>query len=730
MQYDIRFLMSSKGFTKFNNNRDTKIGYYLSVTQQIEDSFKLSDLAYEMTDMGGYDKPLADFKKKYIKDYNDKKTAEQEERKKKIVEEINKQFVEETLKFKEDTKKYNEEKANNTYSVLVKPVKPKKGKAPTKAELAYEPLANEVDGGNFNYDWIPLEILHPYASGDTDCCLRIHNVLTEIIAKNQKMWFQFANFYPSAIVALARIESNGIYAQTDYMEDINEKYTEEEERLVEEMRKIAEVSELEEQHMELYERGVEEMAVPPAKRDDDIAKLRNKYKNKLKFNPNSATDKGKVLYQIMGITLPYDKEHIKESAFDVGKPENKLTWEDYKTDKKALNYIVDHFPDQKVFASLLLEHSLVKTRKNNFTAKLLNFISNKDGRVHGSFNATGTETTRLSSNNPNMQQLPAKTSNPKRFDYQYPIKRMFQTAFENGALLQLDYSSLEMRILALAAGDEAMTQAFFDGADLHKETASIVWGMPVDKVPAEFRKKAKAVNFGIAYGETPFSFAPKHDMSVEEAEDIFQRYFANKPNIKTFIDETHREALRDGFVDTLQGHRRLIRDAFSKDKQIQNGALRKSVNTKIQGTGAYCTNMSLIYIDQYIQDNNMKSKLVLTVHDSIVVDCPPEEIEIMARVCKTIMENLPIDFLSIEWKGEKTKYPIEADIEIGTNYNDMVEYNPSELKEFNSLTGYVKYYKDLGKISDYMEAGIITEESMDLGQTRIKESKEIYKKIA
>lgn len=722
LQYDIRFLRSTRGMRVFKKNRDTKVGYYLAVTQKLEASFKLSDLAYEMTDMGGYDKALEEYKKKYKQETLEANKAEIDVEKEAEKTRIATEYTEATAEYKATMQELKKEKKSTLH--LSPPVKEKIKTFP-KAEAR----KNEVDGGDFNYEWIPLELLHPYASGDVDCCLRIHNKLIKIIEQNEQMHFQFTEFYPQLISALATVESNGIMADRDYMEFINKEYTKKEEELIEEMRELEPVKQLEEEHLLLYETGLEEWTKPKADRDPEVAKLKDSYKKKLKFNPNSSDDKGKVLYRILGITLPYGKETIKQGAFDSGKPEREIEWSDYKADTNALDYIIQNYPEGVEIAKLMAEHSKVRTLKNNFTAKLLNFISNKDHRVHGSFNATGTETTRLSSNNPNMQQVPSKTGDPSRFDYTYPIKRMFTSSFKDGALIQLDYSSLEMRILALAAGDEAMTQAFLDGADLHKETASIVWGVPVEEISGDLRKKAKAVNFGIAYGETPFSIAPKLGITPKEAEEIFDKYFANKPRIKEFIDETHKQALRDGYVDTLQGHRRLIREALSKDKQAVNGALRQSVNTKIQGTGAYCTNMALVYINDYIYSKGLRSKIVLTVHDSIVIDAPKEEINHIASVAKTIMENLPIDFLTIDWKGGKLRYPIEADVEIGVNYNDMTEYAEADFNQFNSVTGYVKYNKDQNKFREYQDNGLISKEDMEKGIAIIENSKSAYQQI-
>lgn len=730
IQYDIRFLMGTKDFIHFNNNMDTLIGYWMVVTQDSKNKKTLSNIAYELTDMGGYDEPLEEYKKKYTKDYierESKKIAEQKEQEKK---EIEKEHEQDLKEYNDKVKEYKE--LGKSTKSLVKPKKRAMSKYPPKSSIK---LVNEVDGGNFNYDWIPLSLLYPYAAGDVDCCLRIFYELENKMGNNEKMKGLWQNFYPRETASLAHVEATGVAIDKEQARVLEEEYTKEEERLREQFKKFDEVQQLEKYHMNLYKMGLEEWKKPPKERNKEIAKLRDKYKitdkeNKTAFKPSSSTHKGELLFKIMGLSLPYDKESVKDSAFSKNKKEEALTWEDYKTDKGALEYIKENYPEAREITQLLLDYSKVNTLKNNFAVKLPQIASRtKDGRIHGSFRATGTETSRLSSVKPNLQQLSSKIVDPNRFDYNYPIKRMFVSGFENGLLVQADYSSLEMRILGLVAEDEQMTQDFLDGEDMHTNTASMVWGLPPEKVDKDLRKSAKAVNFGLVYGESPFSFASKQGISTDEAEDIFEKYYSTKPKVKQFIDDTHEFVKQNGYVDTLQGHRRIIREAMSKNKKTMNEGLRKSVNTIIQGTGAYLTNMSLVYLDEYIIKKELKSRIVMTVHDSIVVDCPPEEYEEIAKVMKWIMENLPVDFLFIDWNGEKMRYPIKADVEIGENYNDAVDYEPEEVKEFESPQGYIRYENDLGKLEDYYNAEIISEEQYQAALEKVESAKPAYQMI-
>ena len=216
-------------------------------------------------------------------------------------------------------------------------------------------------------------------------------------------------------------------------------------------------------------------------------------------------------------------------------------------------------------------------------------------------------------------------------------------------------------------------------------------------------------------------------MTVEEAEDVFNKYFASKPKVKQFIEDTQNQAKIDGYVETLQGHRRLIQDIFSNDRKTFNGALRKAVNTKIQGTGAYLTNLSLCLIDEFLRLNNLRSEIVVTVHDSIVIDIPKDELDMVIPAVKQIMENLPIDFLTIEWEGKQIRFPIKVDLEIGLNYNDMVDYDPEELKEFHSIQGYTDYHLALKKLKDYKNCNKLTEEQYEALVQSVKNELENYK---
>lgn len=196
------------------------------------------------------------------------------------------------------------------------------------------------------------------------------------------------------------------------------------------------------------------------------------------------------------------------------------------------------------------------------------------------------------------------------------------------------------------------------------------------------------------------------------------------------IDEVHEFVKKHGYVRTMQGFKRNLQTIYSKDKSKKNEALRQSVNTIIQGTGAFLTNRSLVYIKRFILNNGYRSRVIATVHDSILLDCPKEEIDIMAKAVPYIMNNLPIDFLKIDWKGKIVNYPVGTEAEIGENYNDMIEYNEDEFHSFKSVKGYVQYNYALEDVQNHFDNDMITQEQYDQAKSLVESKKADFQSLA
>lgn len=454
IKYDIKFLMSTEGFRDFEENRDTKVGWYLAVTQEVKESLRLSDLAYEVTDVGGYDKPLEDFKMwfvtKLLRFFSDKIKEIQKENKKVAKKEYDikapeyKEWLdnkleemtgelddtEQRFRVNELEKKYIQlglkpEVVNMNYT-MEDDFKAIAEQSPEYMGLSNEAksytlntaidlinkyrdakdVVNDIDGGNFNYDWFPIELMHPYASGDTDVCRRIHcDVVKKLEEQDRPKSMHLLEVnYPRLTKSLARIESNGLYCDLDYMKENDESYESEMAKNHATMREHWAVKEFEEYQYNLYQMALEEHEKKPKERDKDIHQYRDKFKDgKWMFSPSSGDHKGRVMYDILGIQLPYDKEYIKEKPFNANVKEADLTWQDYKTDKKAISYALDNLDlkdDVKELLELLKYHASMQTKRNSFTKKLPNMINKQKRTLHGSFSETGTETSRLSSSNP------------------------------------------------------------------------------------------------------------------------------------------------------------------------------------------------------------------------------------------------------------------------------------------------------------------------------------------
>ena len=473
--YDINFLMTTLGFKNFENNRDTKVGWYLAVTQEQAESLRLSDLAYEVTDQGGYDKPLEEFKlwfvNKLLRFYSDKVKEIQKVNKKTAKKEFDVKVTEYKGWLEEKLQEYTfgelgliPEKVTITDTEGIEEVieespeyqsLSKEGKhyvlcTATRLINTYgsnTEVVNEIDGSKFNYDWIPLELMHPYASGDTDVCRRIYcEVVDKLNEQKRDKAFDLMNRdYPRLIRTLARIQSNGLHCDLDYMYMNDESYEKELENTVNKMREHWSVKEFEEYQYSLYEAGLEEFSKPKSERDPEIEAYRTKFKdNKWMFSPASGAHKGKVVYDILGISVPYGKETVKDKPFNNGTKEQDLTWEDYKTDASTLKQALKNVEreEDKEIIELLLYYASLNTKRNSFTKKLPGRVNKKTMNLHGNYNSTGTASGRLSSSNINMQQLPSHTSDVTKFDYKHPVKRSFTSRFDNGVILQADYSAL------------------------------------------------------------------------------------------------------------------------------------------------------------------------------------------------------------------------------------------------------------------------------------------------
>lgn len=468
-KFDIAFMKYNMGLPKATNCVDIQDMHYVAVAEESGAKFNrgLKTLAHQYTSMGGYEKSLNDWKEQYLIDRK-----------------------ENWLQSEKD-----------------------KGNKPLKKD--YQPRVNEIDGTSFSYEWIPLDILKPYASGDTDATLRVYHALDKLVRK-QKSWIDLVyDFYPKLEDALTDLEVNGAHVDNNKAKVLKTKYVDELNRIKQTMiDTIPEVRELLNKKQTYLQEYLKMRAIkasdryPNGEEDKERYKLYSKYYSPqpevqaelLDFKPT--TDGKEVLYGMRGVELPIESEYFtdaflkkfKKNAFYGGNTsaiEDELDWKYYKFDTKvALPWVVEHYDDP--FAKLMIEYSGINKVVTTYIDQIPN-LSSQDGYVHTSFNSRGTVTSRLSSKDLNMQNIPRRTSDVTEFAYDAPLKQMFISRFKNGIIINCDFTSLEVYISALLSNDKGLIQALLDGKDIHKDTASKAWGVPYEDVDPEMRKSAKAV---------------------------------------------------------------------------------------------------------------------------------------------------------------------------------------------------------------------------------------------
>ena len=329
-------------------------------------------------------------------------------------------------------------------------------------------------------------------------------------------------------------------------------------------------------------------------------------------------------------------------------PVIKKTKTGFSTDVSVLEQLAD---EHELPEKILTYRQLAKL-KSTYVDALPEEIFKKSGRVHTSFNQTVAATGRLSSSNPNLQNIPIRSDMGKE------IRKAF-TAEGDGMLLSADYSQVELRILAHLSGDEALRSAFEKGEDIHSRTAAEIFGSSIDNVDEESRRMAKAVNFGIVYGLSAFGLSRQLKISQRDARDFIDQYFGLYKNVKIYMENTVSEARENGYTLTLFNRRRYLPDLNSKNRQVREGAERVAINSPIQGTAADLIKVAMIQLSHQIRDMKLQSKMILQVHDELVFECPVEE--------KTKMESL----VKSEMEGAcKLSVPLVVDIGWGKNWNE------------------------------------------------------------
>lgn len=329
------------------------------------------------------------------------------------------------------------------------------------------------------------------------------------------------------------------------------------------------------------------------------------------FNINSPKQLGDVLF-----------EHLQL-------PHGKKTSRGYSTAVEVLEDLRPVAPE--VIEPLLRYRQL--TKLNGTYIEGLLPLMDAEGRVHSYFDQTGTATGRISSSEPNLQNIPVRTEEGRE------IREAFLPK-EGWRIVDADYSQIELRLMAHFSGDAAMVDAFLSGQDVHARTASEIFEVPLEEVTSTLRSRAKAVNFGLIYGISAFGLARNTGVSRAEAQQFISRYFNRYPGVKRFMDETAESGKEKGYAVTLMGRRRYLPELQSANQNIREFGKRAAMNTPVQGTAADIIKLAMVRVDRKLRETGMKSRLILQVHDELLLECPPEEVEQAKQLLRECMESV------------------------------------------------------------------------------------------
>jgi DNA polymerase I len=438
---------------------------------------------------------------------------------------------------------------------------------------------------------IPLDDIKEYAVEDADVTIQLKNHFLPILEKvgTKKLYDEIEI---PLVPVLADMEKEGINLDVDFLKKMSVEMTAESKAL----------------EQSIYETAGET------------------------FNLASPKQLGDVLFEKMKIG---------------GAKQKKTKTGQYATGEEILSYLAN---DNPIVKDILEWRQMVKLQSTYIDA-LPNQVDPKTGRVHTDYMQTVAATGRLSSNNPNLQNIPVRTERGKQ------IRKAFIARDENHTLVSADYSQIELRIIAALCGEENMIEAFRNNEDIHKSTAAKVFNVPLEEVTKEQRSHAKTVNFGIIYGVSAFGLSNQTNLSRKESAELIDAYYKTYPKLKSFISDQVDFARENGFVETISGRRRYLKDINSANAIVRGGAERNAVNAPIQGSAADIIKIAMINIHKKLKSENWQSKMLLQVHDELVFDVHNSELEKIQPMIKHEMES-----------AFKMIVPLEVEIGMGKNW--------------------------------------------------------------
>ena len=330
-------------------------------------------------------------------------------------------------------------------------------------------------------------------------------------------------------------------------------------------------------------------------------------------------------------------------------PVIKKTKTGYSTDIEVLEKLADKHP----VIPLLIELRKLTKINSTYIKGFMKIIDPRTHRIHSTFNQTVTTTGRISSSSPNLQNIPIKTEEGK------VIRKIFIPSSSDNLLIDADYSQIELRLLAHISGDENMIEAFRNNEDIHTRTASEVFDIPIDQVTSMQRSSAKAVNFGIVYGISDFGLSRNLNIKRSDAKDYIEKYLDSFPGVRQYMSDIIEEVRKTGYAQTMFGRRRYLPDINSTNFTIRSFGERTALNTPIQGSAADIIKIAMVRVSKRLKESQLKAKLILQIHDELIIDCPKTEVDQAEKILKYEMEH-----------AAQLRVPLVADLKSADNWYD------------------------------------------------------------
>jgi DNA polymerase-1 len=468
----------------------------------------------------------------------------------------------------------------------------------TRLKQRMTPITDLIGKGKsqLTMDQVPVAQAAPYACADVDMTHRLVDVLTPEL-EEEELWSLFTEVEMPLIPVLSAMEMAGVRLDVAFLEQMSKELTD---RLVE------------------LETQIQDMVG-------------------YAFNVNSTQQLSDALFKTLELPTQ-GMRHTKTGH--------------YSTAAGVLERLQGKHP----VIDLILEQRGLAKLKSTYVDALPQLVNPDTGRLHTSYNQTGTVTGRISSSEPNLQNIPIRTELGRR------VRRAF-VAESGHQLIGADYSQVELRVMAHISGDRGLLEAFARDEDIHASTAAAIMGVPLEDVTSDMRRVAKAVNFGLSYGQTAYGLAGATGLTQAEAEDFIKTYFERFPKVREYIDLTKARATRQGYVETLLGRKRYFPELLPGSRASHNArqaAERMAINAPIQGTAADIIKIAMIHLHRALQEQSLRARMTLQVHDELVLETPNDEVETVKTLIRQVMEN-----------AFELKVPLKVDLKVGQNWEEM-----------------------------------------------------------